>query len=100
MSMLGLGKAGTVRAPAAAIPACDREIYQRYAARLYRKALLNPADLAEAGQGASDAIVNECALAAMPERGEGDARYRQGALRLMLSSGLRYIRRRPGAGDP
>ena len=38
--MLGLGKAGTARATATASPADSQVIYQRYAATLYRQALL------------------------------------------------------------
>ncbi len=40
--MLGLGKAGTARATAAASQADSRVSYQRYAATLYRQALLTP----------------------------------------------------------
>jgi hypothetical protein len=74
--MLGWGKTGTVRGSAGVSPARSQEIYQRYAVALYRQALLNPGDPAPAGPVACDALVNECALAAMPERGEDDARYR------------------------
>ena len=74
--MLGLGKIATVRDSATVSPARSQEIYQRYAVELYRQALLNPDDPAPAGHVACDALVNECALAAMPERGEDDARYR------------------------
>jgi hypothetical protein len=114
--MLGLGKIATARDSATVGPARSQEIYQRYAVALYRQALLNLDDPASAGQVACDALVNECALAAMPERGEDDARYRlaesvfwhsrklaagpaphdrrsgQGALGLVLFSGLGYIR--------
>ena len=68
--MLRLGKTGTVRGSAPVSPGRSQEIYQRYAVVLYRQALLNLDDPASAGQGACDALVNECALAAMPERGE------------------------------
>ena len=74
--MLGLGKIATVRDSATVSPARSQEIYQRYAVELYRQALLNLDDPASAGHVACDALVNECALAAMPERGEDDARYR------------------------
>ena len=114
--MLGLGKIATVRDSATVSPARSEDIYQRYAVELYRQALLNLDDPASAGHVACDALVNECALAAMPERGEDDARYRlaesvfrhsrklaagsaphdrrsgQGALGLALFSGLGYIR--------
>ena len=114
--MLGWGKTGTVRASATVGPARSQEIYQRYAVALYRQALLNLDDPASAGHVLGEAVVNECALAAMPERGEDDARYRlaesvfrrsrqlasgpaqhdrrseQGALGFLLSGGLGYIR--------
>jgi hypothetical protein len=114
--MFGLGKIAAVRGSATVSPARSQEIYQRYAIALYRQALLNLDDTASAGHVACDALVNECALAAMPERGEDDARYRlaesvfrhsrklsagpaphdrrsgQGALGLVLFSGLGYIR--------
>jgi len=70
--MLGLGKTGTVRASATV----SQEIYQRYAVALYRQALLNLDDPPSAGHVVCDAVVNECALAAMAERGEDDAQYR------------------------
>jgi len=114
--MLGWGKTGTVDASATVSPARSQEIYQRYAVALYRQALLNLDDSASAGHVVCDPVVNDCALAAMPERGEDDARYRlaelvfrrsrqlaaglaqqdrwsgQGALGLVLSGGLGYIR--------
>ena len=93
--MLGLGKIATVHGYATDGPARSQEIYQRYAVALYRQALLNLDDPASAEHVACDALVNEYALAAMPERGEGKARYRRagpGALRLMPFSGLGYIR--------
>jgi hypothetical protein len=114
--MLGWGKTGTVDASATVSPARSQEIYQRYAVALYRQALLNLDDPAPAGHVVGDPIVNDCALAAMPERGEDDARYRlaelvfrrsrqlaaglaqpdrrsgQGALGLVLSGGLGHIR--------
>ena len=74
--MLGLGKTGTVHASATVSPARSQEIYQRYAVALYRQALLNPGDPAPAGNVDCAPVVNECALAAMPERGEDDRRYR------------------------
>ena len=72
--MLGLGKTGTVRGSATVSPARSQEIYQRYAVALYRQALLDFDDPAPAGQVACDALVNECALAAISGRGEDDAR--------------------------
>jgi hypothetical protein len=73
--MLSWGKSGTVRASATASPARSRDIYQRYAVALYRHALLNLDDSAPAEHAVCDAVVNECALAAIPERGEDDARF-------------------------
>jgi hypothetical protein len=77
--MLGLGKTGAVRASAADRSARSRDVYQRYAAVLYRQALLAPHDSAWAEHAVCDVIVNECALAAMPDRGEDDARDPQAA---------------------
>lgn len=70
------GETAVVPAPDRASPGRSQEIYQRYAVVLYRQALLNLDDPASAGHVACDALVNEYALAAMPERGEDDARYR------------------------
>jgi hypothetical protein len=88
--MLGLGKIATARDSATVGPARSQEIYQRYAVALYRQALLNLDDPASAGQVTCDALVNECALAAMPA--PHDRRSGQGALGLVLFSGLGYIR--------
>jgi len=120
--MLGLGKIATVRGSATGSVACSQEIYQRYAVALYRQALLDLDDPASARHVACDALVNECALAAMPDRGEDDARYRlaesvfrrsrqlaagsaphdrrpgQGALGFVLFGGRGYIRGRRNAG--
>lgn len=74
--MLGLGKIGTIRGSATGSPACSQEIYQHHAVALYRQALLDLDGPAPAGQVACDPLVNECALAAMPECGEDEARYR------------------------
>jgi hypothetical protein len=74
--MLGSGQTGTVRAPAAASSARSQDIYQRYAAGLYRQALLNLEGSAMAEYDVCDVIVNESALARVPERDEDDARYR------------------------
>ena len=74
--MLGLDKPGTDRAFAAASPARSQDIYQRYAAGLYRQALLNIDGSALAEYDVCDVLVNESALARVPERGEDDARYR------------------------
>ena len=74
--MFGLGKIAAVRGSATVSPARSQEIYQRYAIALYRQALLDLDNPGSAGHAACDALVNERALAAMPERGENDARYR------------------------
>ena len=76
--MLGSGKTGAVRALVAVGSARSRDagIYRRYAAGLYRQALLTRGDPALAEHVVCDVIVNECALARIPERGEDDARYR------------------------
>jgi hypothetical protein len=80
--MLGWGNPGTVRGSAPVSPAHGQEIYERYAVALYRQALLNLDDQASAGQVAGDALVNECALAAIQGRGKDDARYGRGYTRL------------------
>ncbi len=74
--MLGLGKAGTVRSAAADSSTRSRDIYQGYAAALYRQALLTLDTPAWAENVVCDVIVNESALALVPEPGEHDARYR------------------------
>ncbi|HEY6310466.1 MAG TPA: hypothetical protein VIY52_06610 [Streptosporangiaceae bacterium] len=76
--MLGSGKTGAVRTFVTARSARgrDADLYRRYAAGAYRQALLTRGDLALAEHLACDVIVNESALARIPERGEDDARYR------------------------
>ncbi len=76
--MLESGKTGAVRALVTASPARSRgaDIYRRYAVGLCRQALLTRGDPAVAGQVVCDVIVNESALARIPERGEDDAGYR------------------------
>jgi hypothetical protein len=76
--MLESGKTGAVRALLTARPARSRgvDIYRRYAVGLYRQALLTRGDPALAEHVACDVIVNECALARIPERGEDEAGYR------------------------
>ena len=58
----------------------DASLYRRYAAGLYRQALLTRAEPASAKHVVCDVIVNEHALARIPERGEGDAPRRMAAL--------------------
>jgi hypothetical protein len=94
--MLGSDQTGTTRPPAAASLARSQDIYQRYAAGLYRQALLNLDGSAMAEYDVRDVIVNESALARVPERGEGDARYRLAQLAPLVRavlSGLTQIRR-------
>jgi hypothetical protein len=74
--MPGSGKTATVRGSASVSPARSQEIYRHYAVALYRQALLDRCDPAPAGRVACDVLVNECALAVIAERGEGDARCR------------------------
>jgi hypothetical protein len=74
--MLGSGKTGTDRSSAAAGSGCSRDIYRRYAVALYRQALRSVDDSALAEPVACDVMVNERALALVPERGEDDARHR------------------------
>ena len=80
--MLGWGNTGTVRGSAPVSPARSQETYQRYAVALYRQALLNLDDPASAGPVAGDALVNECALAAIQERGQDNARFGRAYIRL------------------
>src|ERR1700729_3880622 len=75
--MLGLGKTGRVRTSVTASSPQCRGIYQRYAASLYRQALLTHLDPVPAEQVVCDVFVNEHALALLPEHGESDARYRR-----------------------
>jgi hypothetical protein len=75
--MLGLSKTGNVSASATARSASSRDLYQRYAVALYRQALRNVDDSALAEPAVYDVILNEYALALMPECGEDNARYRR-----------------------
>jgi hypothetical protein len=74
--MLGFGKTDTVRPPVTASSARNRDICERYAAGLYRQALLTLGDSALAERVACDVIVDECALAPAPGPGEADTRCR------------------------
>ena len=100
--MLGSGKAGAVRALVAASSARgrDTDLYRRYAAGVYRQALLTRGDPASTEHFVCDVIVNEYALARMPERGEDDARHRaaESVLRRwqQLAAGPARQARRPG----
>jgi hypothetical protein len=77
--MLGSSKTGAVRAFAAAGSARTRDagLYRRYAAGLCRQALLTRGDPALAEHVVCDVLVNERALARMPERADDGARYRR-----------------------
>jgi hypothetical protein len=99
--MLGLSKTGTVSASATARSASSRDLYQRYAVALYRQALRNVDDSALAEPAVCDVVVNERALALVPERGEDDARHRRvlGIYPRDMAVSLRAIlRRATGAG--
>jgi hypothetical protein len=76
--MLGSGKTRAVRAvvTASSPRSQDADVYRRYAAALYRQALLTRGDPALPEHVVCDVIVDECALAAISEHGEEDARYR------------------------
>ena len=105
--MLSWGETAVDPAPDQANPVRSQEIYQRYAVVLHRQALLHLDDPAQAGHVACDALVNEYAPAAVPERGEDDARYRPAESvfrRVRLSAALlRAVLRkgaaRSGTGD-
>jgi hypothetical protein len=94
--MLGLSKTGKASASTAASPTSSRDLYQRYAVALYGQALRNLDDLALAEPVVYDVIVNECALALVPERGEDNARYRRvlGICPRDMAAPLRAILRR------
>ena len=112
--MLGSSKTGAVRAfvTAGSPRGRDADLYRHYAAALYRQALLTRGDPAVAEHGVCDVIVNERALARIPERGENDARYRLSPrVRALLHAVMRRLRsssaavaeddsqvRRPAAG--
>ena len=76
--MLGSRKTGAVRArvTVGSARSRDADLYRRYAVGLYRQALLSRCDPALAEHVVRDVVVNERALARIPERGEDDARYR------------------------
>jgi hypothetical protein len=97
--MLGSGKTGAVRAFTTASSARrrDADLYRHYAAGLYRQALLTRGDPVLAEHVVYDVIVNERALARMPERGEDDARYRP-SLRDMAAL-LYAVMRRPASSS-
>ena len=100
--MLGSSKTGAVRAfvTVGSTRTRDADLYRRYAAALYRQALLTRGDPALAEHVVCDVIVDECALAAISERGENDARYRltESVLRRchQLAAGPAWQVRRPG----
>jgi hypothetical protein len=110
--MLGSIKTGAVRAfvTVGSTRGRDASLYRRYAAGLYRQALLTRGDPASADYVVCDVFVNERALARMPERGDDGARYRRdlGALwhtvmrRLASSSAARAAKmlRRTSAAVP
>ena len=73
--MVRSGKNGAVRASATASTAASQDIYRRYAVALYRQALLAPHGSAMPERAAGGVLVNERALAAIPDRGQGGARF-------------------------
>ena len=93
--MLGSSKTGAVRTLAAAGAARhrDADLYRRYAAGLYRQALLARGDPAPAEHVVRDVIVNERALARMSER---DARYRPRDVAALWHAVIRRRRRAAG----
>jgi len=97
--MLGSGKTRAVRALVTAGPARSRDAdpYRRYAVGLYRQALLTRGDPALAEPVACAVLVNEGALARIPERGDDDARDRRtgpvlGRCRQVVSQAARAAR--------
>ena len=74
--MLGSSKTGAVRAfvTAGSTRNRDAHLYRRYAAGLYRQALLTRGEPALAEHVVCDVIVNEQALARIAERGDDDPR--------------------------
>ena len=76
--MLGWGKTGAAFSfvTASSARGQDTDLYRRYAVTLYRQALQTRGDPVLAERVACDVIVNEAALARMPEPGEDDARNR------------------------
>jgi hypothetical protein len=92
--MLGSSKTGAVRAVATATPSRGADLYRRYAAGLHRQALLTRGDPALAEHVVCDVIVNERALARMPERSEDDARYRPGPRARDMAALLYAVMRR------
>lgn len=73
--MLGSGKKGGGRASATASTVSSQDIYRRYAVALCKQALLAPCGSAMPGSAVGDVLVNERALAAIPDRGQGGARF-------------------------
>ncbi len=75
--MLGSGKTGAVHAfvTTSSARSRDADLYRRYAAGLYRQALLTRGDQVLAEHILCDVIVNEAALARIAERGEDDVRH-------------------------
>lgn len=74
--MLGWGKSETDGVFATAKSARSEDIYQRYAAGLYRQAFVTLGDSALAERVVRDVIADECALAPAPGGGDDGARYR------------------------
>lgn len=95
--MLGSGRTGAVRAFVTGSSARSRDVdlYRHYAAGLYRQALLTRGDPVLPEHVVRDVIVNERALARMPERGEHEARYRPRDVAALLYA----VMRRPASSS-
>jgi hypothetical protein len=93
--MPGWGKDGTVRGPTATSTDRRQDLYQRYAAGLYRQALLTVGDAALAEQVVCDAIIDECAL--QPGAGDTGDRLAEAVFRSChrLNADLARRNRRP-----
>ena len=87
--MLGSGKKGGGRPSDTASTVSSQDIYRRYAVALYRQALLAPHGSAMPERAAGGVLVNERALAAIPDRGQGGARFY-----LVTGQGRRWQARR------
>jgi hypothetical protein len=75
--MLGSGKTRAGSFVTASSPRSqDAGLYRRYAAVLYQQALMTRGAPSLAEHALCDVLVNERALAAIPEHGEDDARHR------------------------
>ncbi len=97
--MLGSGKIRAVRATVTASSprSHDADVYHRYAAALYRQALLTRNDPALAEHVGCDVITDERALAAIAQHGDDESRYRRAESVLRR---CRQLAARPAVADP